>query len=146
MSRHILLVEDDLDDEKLALRGLSKLMPAPVVIVARYGLEALDHLEAVRRFDVVILDIKLPKLNGLDVLSRIRSDARFTDMPVVMMSSSGEDKDIEFAKTSGADGYVVKPVDYLAYQQAVQQIVRKFTEEAPESGSAAPEAWIFHGR
>ena len=117
----ILLVEDNADDEKLTLRAFKKKNIANPVIVARDGVEALDYLfgagaHAERNVSdmpvVILLDLKLPKLDGLEVLRRIRADSRTKHVPVVVLSSSKEEQDLVASYDLGANSYIRKPVDF----------------------------------
>lgn len=127
----ILLVEDNPDDEELTTRSLRKAKIANEIIVARDGQEAIDFLFCEGRFSnrdksktpaVVLLDLKLPKLNGIDVLKRLRSDPRTNIIPVVVLTSSSEDEDMLNSYESGANSYVRKPVDFTAFAEAVTQL------------------------
>lgn len=127
----ILLVEDNPDDEDLTLRALRQAKVANEVIVTRDGIEALDYLFAQGRFkdrdpgqrpSVVLLDLKLPKLNGLDVLQRMRADPLTRFVPVVILTSSSEDEDMLKSYASGANSYVRKPVEFGAFASAVAQL------------------------
>jgi two-component system response regulator len=132
MSEHtILLVEDSSSDEELTLRALKKGNLANRVIVARDGAEALDYLFARGKHagrdarevpQVVLLDLNLPKIGGLEVLRQIRADDRTKVLPVVILTSSKEDKDLLGGYASGANSYVVKPVDFTQFADAVQQL------------------------
>jgi two-component system, response regulator len=132
MTEHIiLLIEDSSSDEELTLRALRKHNIANRVVVARDGAEALDYLfsegrHAARRPDekpqVVLLDLNLPKIGGLEVLRRIRADERTKLLPVVILTSSKEDKDLIAGYASGANSYVVKPVDFTQFADAVRQL------------------------
>lgn len=130
-SRPILLVEDNLDDEMLALRAFKKLNIGNEIIVARDGVEALDYLfgtgeyadrEAPELPAVILLDLKLPKIDGLEVLRRIRSNELTRVMPVVILTSSKEEKDKVQGYGLGANSYVRKPIDYNEFVQAVSQL------------------------
>ena len=127
----ILLVEDNPDDEELTLRALRKGNVANDVAVARDGSEAVDYLfgagkhagrDLSRMPAVVLLDLKLPKLNGIDVLKRMRADPRTRLIPVVVLTSSSEDEDMVRSYESGANSYVRKPVDFAAFATAVAQL------------------------
>src|SRR5258706_10036655 len=121
MSEHtILLVEDNSSDEELTLRALKKSNISNKVVVARDGSSALDYLfargahaarDAKDLPQVVLLDLNLPKMGGLEVLRAIRADERTKLLPVVILTSSKEDKDLFGGYASGANSYVVKPVD-----------------------------------
>ncbi len=127
-ARPILLVEDNPDDETLALRAFGKMnIPNPVV-VARDGVDAIDYLLCRGAFSdrdpnvlpaVVLLDLKLPRMDGLEVLRRIRADARTAVLPVVVLTTSRETLDIDQAYSLGANSYIRKPVDFERFLQAV---------------------------
>lgn len=126
----ILLVEDSAIDEELTLRALRRANIPNQVVVTRDGAEALDYLFATGAHadrgaqlpQLVLLDLNLPKLGGLDVLRRIRTDARTKLLPVVILTSSGEDKDLLAGYRGGANSYIVKPVDYTRFADAVKQV------------------------
>jgi len=127
----ILLVEDNPSDEELTLMALRKANIANEVVVARDGAEALDYVFAKGLFSgrnpaeapqVVLLDLNLPKIGGLEVLRRIRADARTKLLPVVILTSSSEDKDLIGGYESGANSYIVKPVDFTQFSEAVRQL------------------------
>jgi len=121
----ILLVEDNADDEQLTLRAMRQSDIPNIIRVARDGAEALDKLfgEGQDRLpDLVLLDLKLPKVNGLEVLTKIRSDARTKTLPVVVLTSSDEERDIVESYELGANSYVRKPVDFDQFIDAVRQL------------------------
>ncbi|HOJ20946.1 MAG TPA: response regulator [Armatimonadota bacterium] len=127
----ILLVEDNPDDIELTLRALRKNNIANKVVVARDGVEALDYLfgtgaYAGRDIDgqpqVVLLDLKLPRMDGLEVLKRIRADARTKLVPVVILTSSREEQDLIEGYRSGANSYIRKPVDFDQFTEATRQL------------------------
>ncbi len=127
----ILLVEDSPDDVELAMRALRKQHLLNDVIRAEDGAEALDFMYGRGRFEgrdvreqpkLVLLDLKLPKVNGLEVLAVIKSDAGLKHIPVVMLTSSREDPDIRQAYELGANSYIVKPVDFEQFLAAVSEI------------------------
>lgn len=129
--RMILLVEDNLDDEELTLRALKKQQVVNDVIVARTGEEAVDFLMGcgahagrdVRVLPLVILlDLNLPKMNGLDVLRRVRSEPMTRHLPVVVLTSSKEDEDVLNSYSLGANAYVRKPVDFVQFGEAVRTL------------------------
>jgi two-component system response regulator len=129
--RVILLVEDNPDDEALTLRALNKNNIANEVIVARDGAEALDFLfgtgtHAGRNVNhqpqLILLDLKLPKIDGLEVLKRLRSDDRTKHVPVVVLTSSMEQRDIVACYDDGANSYIRKPVDFEEFLKAVNQL------------------------
>lgn len=127
----ILLVEDNADDEELTLRALAKSNILNRVVVARDGVEALDYLfgrgeHATRSTSdgpqVVLLDLKLPKLDGLEVLRRLRAESRTRRLPVVILTSSAEEQDIIRGYDLGANSYIRKPVDFTQFVEAVRQL------------------------
>lgn len=127
----ILLVEDNPDDEALTLRALQKNNISNEVVVARDGAEALDYLFATgahRGRDprnlptVTLLDLKLPKIDGLEVLRRLRADERTKLLPVVILTSSNEEQDRIRGYSLGANSYVRKPVDFSQFTEAVRQL------------------------
>lgn len=132
MSRKvILLVEDSADDEALTLRALSRNNIGNEVIVARDGEEALEWLFATGRHAdrdnrdqpaLVLLDLKLPKIDGLEVLRRIRERAETRLVPVVILTSSREDQDRLRGYLSGANSYIRKPIDFAHFVEAVRQV------------------------
>jgi two-component system response regulator len=126
----ILLVEDSQDDELLVIRTLKKNHIANEILVARDGAEALDYLfgqgtrlgHAPLDPQVVLLDLKLPKLSGLDVLREIRKDPRIRLVPVVVLTSSDEDGDVEESYRLGANSYVKKPVAFPEFSEAIRNV------------------------
>jgi two-component system response regulator len=127
----ILLVEDNPDDEELTLRALQKNNILNKVIVAHDGVEALDYLFATGSHagrdttvmpEVILLDLKLPKIDGLEVLRRIRSDESTRLLPVVILTSSKEECDMIESYSLGANSYIRKPVDFIQFGEAVQQL------------------------
>ena len=131
MEKTIMLVEDNPDDEELTLRALRKASIANNVFIARDGQEALDFLFGTGKHAgrtpltmpaVVLLDLKLPKLDGIDVLKRMRADPRTRLIPVVVLTSSSEDEDMLRSYQSGANSYVRKPIEFSAFADAVTQL------------------------
>ena len=124
--KHILLVEDNHDDEILTLDALEKAGVVNPIVVARDGAEALDYLFAAdgsaRQPCLVMLDLKLPKIGGLEVLRRIRSDPRTRPVPVVVLTTSSEPQDISESYDIGANSYVRKPVEFDKFSEAVRQL------------------------
>lgn len=127
----ILLVEDNSNDEFLTLRALKKYNVANDVVVTRDGAEALDYLFGTGTYAgrnvaelpvVTLLDLKLPKIDGLEVLRRVRADERTKLLPVVVLTSSNEDKDVISSYKLGTNSYVQKPVDFTAFLDAVGQL------------------------
>ena len=126
----ILLVEDNPDDEVLTLRAFSKNHISNPVVVARDGVEALDYLfrtgshasDSAPLPAVVLLDLKLPRIDGLEVLRRVRADERTAVLPVVILTTSREQQDISEAYSLGANSYIRKPVDFDKFIQAIGQI------------------------
>ena len=127
----ILLVEDNPDDEALTLRALRRNRIANEVVVARDGVEALEYLFGTGRYEgrdphdrpqVVLLDLKLPKVDGLEVLKRMRAEELTRRVPVVVLTSSSEERDIVDSYDFGANSYVRKPVDFEQFMEAVRQL------------------------
>lgn len=127
----ILLVEDNADDEALTLRALTKSRVANKVEVVRDGAEALDYLFCRGAYaerdpmdlpQVTLLDLKLPKVDGLEVLRQIRADPRTRMLPVVILTSSKEEQDLIAAYTGGANSYVRKPVDFNQFVESIKQL------------------------
>ncbi len=119
----VLLVEDNASDVELTLRALQKRNLANRVVVARDGVEALDLLEGPMPLPkVVLLDLKLPKLNGLEVLRRLKSNERTKRIPVVVLTSSHEEPDVEESYRLGVNSYIVKPVDFESFASAVAEV------------------------
>ena len=129
--RIILLVEDNPDDVELTLRAFSKNNISNEVIVARDGAVALDYLFGAGEYEgrdtsempaVVLLDLKLPKVDGIEVLKRIRADERTKLVPVVILTSSREDSDLVKSYESGCNSYVQKPVDFDRFVKAAHEL------------------------
>ena len=118
----ILLVEDNADDEQLTLRAMRQSEVPNIIRVARDGAEALEQLNQGRLPDLVLLDLKLPKVSGLEVLQRMRSEERTRGLPVVVLTSSDEEKDIVESYNLGANSYIRKPVDFDEFIDAVRQL------------------------
>lgn len=133
MNERILLVEDSASDEKLALRAFKQCGIPHDVAVVRDGAEALDYLFASGAYGardpadvptVVLLDLKLPKIDGLEVLRRIRADERTKLLPIVVLTSSRQEADIASSFALGANAYVRKPLDYAEFAEAVKVLAR----------------------
>ena len=129
--RHILLVEDNPDDEELTLRALKRNLIANEVIVAHDGQEALDFIFGRAAWEgrdpadipaLILLDLNLPKVDGLSVLRQIRADARTRRAPVVILTSSSEQRDLITGYDLGANSYVRKPVAFEEFVEAVRQL------------------------
>jgi CheY-like chemotaxis protein len=127
----LLLVEDNPDDEVLTLRAFAKNKISNEVVVARDGVEALDYLFGTGVYvgrdtriqpQVILLDLKLPKVDGLEVLRRLRADDRTASLPVVILTSSREEQDLIQSYRLGANSYIRKPVDFLQFIDAVRQL------------------------
>lgn len=127
----ILLVEDNPDDVELTLRALKQHNVANQVVVARDGVEALDYIFGRGKFAgaelpplpaVVLLDLKLPKINGLEVLRALRAEERTTLLPVVILTSSREESDLVQGYRLRANSYIRKPVDFTQFANAIQEI------------------------
>lgn len=130
-NKTLLLVEDNPDDEILIKRALGKYNVLNEIIVAHDGVEALDYLFGEGEFEgrdisnmpqVVLLDLKLPRMDGLEVLRRLRANQRTRLLPVVVLTSSDEEKDIIESYELGANSYVRKPVDFVQFADAVQKL------------------------
>jgi two-component system response regulator len=130
-ARPILLVEDNADDEALTLRALHKNNIQNTIVVARDGVEALDYLFGNGMYagrdtsvqpQLILLDLKLPRADGLEVLRRMRSDERSKLLPVVVLTSSKEDEDIIRSYELGANSYVRKPVNFTDFIEAVKAL------------------------
>lgn len=128
-SRHILLAEDNLNDIELSLAALQEHRLSNEVDVVRDGSEALDYLYYRGAYAertsgnpvVVLLDLKMPKVDGLEVLKTIKSDENLRNIPVVMLTSSREEQDLLSSYRTGVNAYVVKPVDFLQFVDVVKQ-------------------------
>jgi CheY-like chemotaxis protein len=128
--RTILLAEDNSKDVELTLEALSEHNLANLVIVARDGVEAMEYLRYEGKFNtrkrenpaVILLDIKMPRMDGIEVLTAIRSDPELKTIPVVMLTSSREEPDLKRSYELGANAYVVKPVDFEDFIEAVKQV------------------------
>jgi CheY-like chemotaxis protein len=120
----IALIEDNPDDEALTLRALKKHGIANDIVVLRDGVEALAFLLAPDQPlpHLVLLDLKLPRVNGLEVLQRLRAEPRTRLLPVVILTSSNEERDLIEGYRLGANSYVRKPVDFVQFSDAVQQL------------------------
>jgi two-component system, response regulator len=130
-NRVILLVEDNPDDQALTRRALTKNNILNEVVVAEDGVAALDYLFATGAHtgrdtsqlpSVVLLDLKLPKVDGLEVLRRVREDKRTKLLPVVVLTSSKEEQDLVQSYSLGANSYIRKPVDFAQFMEAVRQL------------------------
>jgi len=127
----ILLVEDNADDEALTLRALKKNNIGNKVVVVRDGAEALEFLFCSGAYadrdprdkpQVILLDLKLPKVDGLEVLRRIRADQSTRTLPVVILTSSKEEQDVVNSYLIGVNSYVLKPVDFIQFVEAIRQL------------------------
>jgi len=143
----VLLVEDNPDDIELTLRELKKNNVVNEVVVVRDGAEALDYIfctgpYAGRGTDampvVILLDLKMPKVDGLEVLKRLRSDDRTIIIPVVVLTTSDEERDLVESYNLGANSYVRKPVDFTRFSEAVRQlkVYWLLLNEAPPSSKS----------
>lgn len=123
----ILLVEDNSDDEKLTLRAMRQSDVPNVIVVVRDGAEAIDYLKTEvekghRLPSLVLLDLKLPKISGLEVLEKLRAEEATRNMPVVVLTSSDEESDILQSYSLGANSYIRKPVDFDDFIDSVRQL------------------------
>jgi two-component system response regulator len=123
-SKAIVLVEDNPDDEALTLRALKKNAIANDIVVLRDGAEALDYLVrgSAPLPQLVLLDLKLPRIDGLEVLRRLRSETRTSLMPIVVLTSSNEERDLVESYRLGANSYIRKPVDFEQFTESVRQL------------------------
>ncbi len=130
-NKTILLVEDNPDDELLTIRALKQNSIGNEIVVARDGVEALDYLMGTGEFEernindvpeLILLDLKLPKINGLEVLKRLRSEPHSKYIPVVVLTSSSEEQDIISSYDLGANSFVQKPVNFDEFIQATKQL------------------------
>lgn len=146
--RPILLIEDNPDDEALTLRALAKNKVANPVVVARDGVEAIECLfgsPEASRWELpplpvlVLLDLKLPRIDGLEVLRRIRADERTSLLPVVVLTTSREQPDVQESYRLGANSYIRKPVDFERFIEAVSCICTYWLtlNEAADAGGDA---------
>jgi CheY-like chemotaxis protein len=127
----ILLVEDNPDDEALAIRALRRNHISNEIVVARDGVEALDYLfgtgvhsgrDISIKPTVILLDLKLPRIDGIEVLRRLRADKRTSLLPVVILTTSSEEQDIFKSYSLGCNSYIRKPVDFIQFTEAVRQL------------------------
>ena len=152
-SKNILLVEDNPDDEALAMRALRKSNLVNEIVVARDGVEALDYLFGTGEYEgrdtnmmptLILLDLKLPKLDGLGVLKRIREDNRTKHLSVVALTSSSEEQDMLDSYDLHVNSYVRKPVDFNQFTEAVAQVGLYWlvlNEPPPRSPAITPKKW-----
>jgi two-component system response regulator len=131
MDKPILLVEDNRDDEDLTVRALKKNKIANGLAIARDGVEALDYLFGTGAYagrdtselpGLMLLDLKLPKVDGLEVLRRVRENEKTRRLPVVVLTSSKEEQDLVTSYNLGANSYIRKPVDFNQFTDAVRQL------------------------
>jgi CheY-like chemotaxis protein len=129
--KSILLVEDNPDDEALAIRAFKRHHISNDVVVARDGVEALDYLFATGIYTgrdtsskptVVLLDLKLPRIDGLEVLRQLRADDRTKLLPVVVLTTSSEEQDMLSSYSLGCNSYIRKPVDFVQFSEAIRQL------------------------
>jgi CheY-like chemotaxis protein len=127
----ILLVEDNPDDEALAIRALKRHHIGNEIVIAHDGVEALDYVFGTGAYEgrdtsnkpsVVLLDLKLPRVDGLEVLRRLRADERTKLLPVVVLTTSSEEKDLINSYSLGCNSYICKPVDFVQFSEAIRQL------------------------
>jgi CheY-like chemotaxis protein len=130
-TKSILLVEDNPDDEALAIRALKRHHISNEIVVARDGVEALDYLfgrgihagrDTTSKPTVVLLDLKLPRVDGLEVLRQLRADDRTRLLPVVVLTTSSEEQDMLSSYSLGCNSYIRKPVDFVQFSEAIRQL------------------------
>jgi CheY-like chemotaxis protein len=130
-TKHILLVEDNPDDVKLTIRALEKSRVVNDVDVASDGVEAMDYFSGKGKFagrntsllpQVILLDLKMPRMDGLEVLRRLRSDEKTRLLPVVVLTTSSEERDKVESYKLGANSYIRKPVDFTQFAESVRQL------------------------
>ncbi len=130
-TKHILLVEDNPDDVQLTMRALEKSRVANAVDLASDGVEAIEYFEGTGKFagrdtsklpQVVLLDLKMPRMDGLEVLRRIRAEERTRLLPVVILTTSSEERDRIESYRLGANSYIRKPVDFVQFAESVRQL------------------------
>jgi CheY-like chemotaxis protein len=130
-NKSILLVEDNPDDEALAIRALKRHHISNEIMVARDGVEALDYLfgkgvhagrDTSIKPTVVLLDLKLPRVDGLEVLRQLRADDRTRLLPVVVLTTSSEEQDMLSSYSLGCNSYIRKPVDFVQFSEAIRQL------------------------
>ena len=149
--RPILLAEDSPKDAELTLAALERCQLCNDVVVVRDGVEVLDYLRCQGKFRdrpacdpaVILLDLKMPKVNGIEVLEQVRADAALRHIPIVMLTSSREEKDVVRSYELGVNAFVVKPVDFREFFQAVQDLGMFWAilnEPPPLRLNGAPEA------
>lgn len=138
----LLIIEDDPDDLAAMIDATRKLHLSAIPRVARDGEEAIAELSRDPLPGLVTLDLNLPKISGFEVLKRMRAEDRTRRVPVVVVSASSADRDIESAYEGGANSYVVKPVNYADYDRVLGDIIRYWLRinSAPRSGSAGRRA------
>ncbi len=146
MTKSILLVEDNPTDEKLTIRAFKKCNFSNDIVVVRDGAEALEYVFATGKYEgrdtrncptVILLDLKLPKVDGLEVLRQIRSDARTSILPVVILTASKEEEDVARSYKLGANAYVRKPVNFAEFAEATKTLGLFWlllNEPAPQQG------------
>ncbi|HYQ87626.1 MAG TPA: response regulator [Bacteroidota bacterium] len=146
-NRIIMLVEDNEDDEALTVRALKKNNISNAIVVVRDGAQALEYLFATGTYagrdmnempQLILLDLKLPKVDGLEVLRRLRADERTRLLPVVILTSSKEERDLIEGYRLGANSYIRKPVDFVQFTDAVNQLKLYWlvlNQPAPRNGN-----------
>jgi two-component system response regulator len=135
----VIIVEDNEDDARITIMALERLVPKPSVAVVCDGAEALIHLigEQAPKPKLVLLDLKLPKVHGLEILEEMKADPVAREIPVIMLTSSDEPRDIERAQELGCDAYVSKPVDWEEYIKIVCHTVARYLQaECPVTRSS----------
>jgi two-component system response regulator len=139
MGRPILLVEDNADDRELTVRELRKYRVVNDIVTAEDGVEALERLFGAgvapgELPELVILDLNLPKLSGREVLQRLRTDPSTRTIPIIVLTTSGDDRDMVESLQLGVNGYVGKPVTFNEFADAVRQVGLAWCLQKPEAG------------
>lgn len=140
--RWILVVEDNLDDERLATRTFSKAGRSEAIRVARDGEEALELLRTLPPPNLLLLDLKLPRLSGMDVLTSVREDERLKTLPVVILTSSNEQSDVAACFGLGCNAFVRKSIDFNQYVDEFQTTIRFWLDTNCAPPIQAPEALV----
>jgi CheY-like chemotaxis protein len=150
--KFVLLADDDMVVAEIVTHTLSQHDPGLQIVHVRDGVEALDFLYCRERYEhrepvnptVILLDVKMPRLDGLEVLRQVKNDDNLKSTPVVMLTSSQHESDIRDCYQAGANAYVVKPVEFRTFSAVLQQIDTfwmRINQPAPDRHPATPSAW-----